>query len=164
MLSISHDADTNAMASHDTNANALHDEKVMLNLISISFWSCSGAIDGSYGIMWSWCQCQWHQMTKMSCCMSFNCLDLRNAVKPFFVCNGTTWAKTMLCSYAVIKCSKRKISCWLIFWYISIAKFRLSMKYLYICEYLYIFMFNLFLGFFWNLEFHKIPLCITTVC
>ena len=46
MLSTWHDADTNAVASHDGNTNA-------------------------GGIMWYKCWCQWHHMTKNACCTSF---------------------------------------------------------------------------------------------
>ena len=68
----------------------------------------SGSTDDVVGTMWHWCQCQWHQMSKMSCCISF-CLswckecsganfDASGIIYSSTSANGITWPKRSCCT------------------------------------------------------------------
>ena len=53
---------------------ASHDKEKLSSCTSFQLpWpkECNSDIDDAVGMMWNWCQCQWHQMTKRSCCASF---------------------------------------------------------------------------------------------
>ena len=55
----------------DTNTNVITWQKELCCTIFWLSWlsKCSGAFDGTIGIAWCWCQ--WHHMTKKSCCIFF---------------------------------------------------------------------------------------------
>ena len=48
-------------------------------LCCTSFWLFDDTID----FIWYWCWCKWHHMTKKSCCISFDYLDITNGMVPF---------------------------------------------------------------------------------
>ena len=86
-----------AMAWHDSNTNASGIKKqrndVAPHFICFLSKESDGTIDAAAGMMWHWCQCQWHQITKNWCYTSLHLSWSKECSVSVFSANG------MCCHY-----------------------------------------------------------------